>query len=268
MIAYFGILSVIPASFLLITTLAWAGFLDTQGYIAEQLRFIMTDQGADTIIDGVVSLQDSGSLGVLGIVGLVWGTSNFFSSIESALNIVYGVNNRVFLKQKIWTLFLMMIALVCMTIGVVVSSLVFPLLLARADQFANGPFEIRDRDAILSLFVSMIFSFGFLLSSYRFLPNASVSVRDCWKGAFIGSVLFEITIHVLPIYLTSSGDGVVVKAFAGALIVLVWFYLAALILLIGGCINWWTAERRRLTARGDDLRWSTAVRRRLAELGK
>lgn len=263
MIAYFGILSIIPAAFLLIQTLAWAGFLNTQGYIADQLRYIMTDQGADTIIEGVSSLQRSGSLGIIGLIGLIWGTSNFFSSIESALNIVYGVNNRVFLKQKAWTLFLMMIALICMTIGVIVSSLVFPLLLARADALANGPFEIRDRDAVLSVTVSMIFSFAFLLSCYRFLPNAVVSVRDCWKGALIGGLLFEGTIHLLPIYLTSSESGLVVKAFAGALIVLVWFYLGALILLIGGTINWWTAERRRLKARGEDLRWSTAVRRRL-----
>src|SRR5690349_21606372 len=113
MIAYFGILSIIPAAFLFISALAVAGALENQGWIVEQLQFAIPGQGANTILRTVESLREnSGSLGLIGFLGLIWGTSNFFSCIESALNIIYGVNNRHFLFQKAWVLFLMLAALV------------------------------------------------------------------------------------------------------------------------------------------------------------
>lgn len=239
MIAYFGILSIIPAAFLLVSTLAAAGFLSTQGYLIDQLRFVMPQEGVDVITGTVDYLRNrSGSVGVIGAVGLVYGTSNFLSCIESALNIIYGVNNRMFLYQKALVLILMLLALVGMTASVIAASFVLPLI-GHSDLFEGGFLDLTSTDALLSIGVSFAFAFIFLLSCYRFLPNREMHVRDVWRGALIGAALFELSIHMLPLYLASSGETVLVKAFAGALIVLIWFYLMALILLAGGVFNWW-----------------------------
>ncbi len=248
MIAYFGILSIIPAAFLFISALAVAGALENQGWIVEQLQFAIPGQGANTILGTVESLREnSGSLGVIGVLGLVWGTSNFFSCIESALNIIYGVNNRHFLFQKAWVLFLMLAALVAMVVGTILVAVALPLI-RRFDETAERTFHVPIPDAGVTVAVSIFVAFFFFLSCYRFLPNVVVSTREVWRGAVIAALAFEGSIQLLPRWVGTDRGGVVISAFAGAFIVLIWFYVMAFILLVGGV--WWWREKRRLRAAG------------------
>jgi YihY family inner membrane protein len=248
MIAYFGVLSIIPAAFLFISALAVAGALENQGWIVEQLQFAIPEQGARTIVSTVENLREnSGSLGLIGFLGLVWGTSNFFSCIESALNIIYGVNNRHFLFQKAWVLFLMLSALVAMTAGTILVAVALPLL-RKFNDTAEETLHIPIADSWVTIAISIGFAFFFFLSCYRFLPNVAISTREVWRGALIASILFEGTILLLPQWVGADRGGVVISAFAGAFIVLFWFYIMAFILLVGGVYNWWHREKRRMLA--------------------
>jgi membrane protein len=250
MIAYFGVLSIIPAAFLFISALAVAGALENQGWIVEQVSFAIPEQGAQTIVRTVESLREnSGSLGAIGFIGLVWSTSNFFSCIESALNIIYGVNNRHFFFQKAWVLFLMLAALVAMTAGTVLVAVALPLL-RRFNETAERTLHLPIQDNWVTIAVSIFVAFFFFLSCYRFLPNVAVSTREVWRGALIASIAFEGSIQVLPRWVGTDRGGVVISAFAGAFIVLIWFYVMAFILLVGGVYNWWHREKRRLRAAG------------------
>lgn len=244
MIAYFGILSIIPAAFLFISALGFAGALENQGWIVEQLQFAIPVEGAHTIIDTVESLRkNSGSLGLIGLVGLIWGTTNFFSCIESALNIIHGVNNRHFFVQKAWVLFLMLSALIAMVAGTLLVAVALPLL-KQVDEVAVETLHVPLDDSWISVFATGAFAFTFFLSCYRFLPNTVTSVRDCWRGALLAAAAFEVSIHLLPAYVAQNRGGVVLSAFAGAFIVLIWFYLMAFILLVGGVYSWWWREKR------------------------
>ncbi len=70
-------------------------------YLIRELAHILPGQSARDLLNTVRAIQhDAGTLGVLGFIGLVWGTLGFYSALESALNIVYGVQNRTFLRQK------------------------------------------------------------------------------------------------------------------------------------------------------------------------
>lgn len=250
MIAYFGILSIIPAAFLFISALALAGGLDNQEWIVEQLQFAIPEEGANTVVRTVEDLREnSGALGVVGVLGLIWSTSNFFSSIESALNIIYGVNNRHFIFQKAWVLFLMMAALIAMTAGTLLVAVALPIL-ERLNRTAERALHLPLTDNWISVGFSLLVAFFFFLSCYRFLPNVAVSTREVWRGAVIAALAFEVTIQVLPNWVGADRGGAVISAFAGAFIVLIWFYVMAFILLVGGVYNWWRRERRRLSAAG------------------
>ena len=248
MIAYFGVLSIIPAAFLFISALAVAGALENQGWIVEQLQYNIPGQGARTIVRTVESLREnSGSLGVVGFLGLVWGTSNFFSCIESALNIIYGVNNRHFFFQKVWVLFLMFAALLAMTAMTLLVAVALPVL-SRVDHAAQARFDLPFVDNVTSIIVSAAVAFVFFLSCYRFLPNTGIATREVWRGAAIAAVAFEGSIQVLPAWVGADRGSVVISAFAGAFIVLIWFYVVAFIMLVGGVYNWWWREKQRLIA--------------------
>ncbi len=250
MIAYFGILSIIPAAFLFISALAIAGGLESQGWIVEQLQFALPAEGANTVVRTVDQLRNnSGSLGVIGVLGLVWSTSNFFSCIESALNIIYGVNNRHFIFQKAWVLFLMLMALVAMTSGTLLVAVALPVL-RRWNRTAEQTLHMPITDSWTSIAFSLIVAFAFCLACYRFLPNVALSTREAWRGAVVAALASEVTIQVLPQWVGADRGGVLISAFAGAFIVLVWFYVMAFILLVGGVYNWWHREKRRLRAAG------------------
>ncbi|MBC7645436.1 MAG: YihY/virulence factor BrkB family protein [Thermoleophilia bacterium] len=251
MIAYFGLLSIIPAGFLFISALGFAGYLEAQGWIVNQLTYIMPAGGVKPIVDTVNTLRaNTNSLGVIGLVGLIWGTTNFFSCIESGLNIIYGVNNRVFLRQKGLVLILMTVALAFMTVGVIIITVAIPTL-QKADRFANSILHFNITDAAISIGVTMVFAFLFFLSCYRFLPNTDVRTRDIWRGALGAAFFFELSVHILPLYLAYNRSGVAIKAFGGILISLIWFYLMSIILLAGGVYNWWRVEKRRRAHEGE-----------------
>lgn len=253
MIAYFGILSIIPAAFLFISALAIAGGLENQGWIVEQLQFAIPEEGANTVVRTVEDLRaNSGSLGVIGVIGLIWSTSNFFSCIESGLNIIYGVNNRHFIFQKAWVLFLMLAALAALTAGTLLVAVALPIL-EKWEEVAERTLHLPFTESWISIAFSLVVAFAFFTSCYRFLPNVAISTREVWRGALIASVAFEVTIQVLPNWVANDRGGAVISAFAGAFIVLIWFYVMAFILLVGGVYNWWWREKRRLRAAGVQL---------------
>lgn len=237
MIAYFGILSIIPGVFLILSTLALTDQFSSESYILVQLKDIMPDYAANQIVHIANTLRlHQNSIGMIGLIGLVWGATNFFSCIESALNLIYEVENRWFFQQKAWVLLLMITAVGLLGLTTLGATFAVPIL-----QDAGKQFNVRFSriDAFLSIVVSFVGAFVFLLMSYRLLCNREMHVRHVWRGAIIGATLFQVSIHVLPAYLTGSSDSFVVKAFAGALIVLIWFYLTSLFLLIGAVFNWW-----------------------------
>ena len=248
MVAYFGVLSVIPATFLFVSVLALTGGLENQGWIVEQLKFVMPSQAADSIVRTVESLRsNSGSLGLIGSAGLIWGTSNFFSCIESALNIIYGVNNRHFIFQKGWVLLLMAAALIAMLVGTLLVAVALPVL-ENLNHAADRVYHVPVPGGLQSILLSTSMAFLFFLSCYRFLPNTTISTREVWRGAMGAAVAFEASILALPQWVGADRGGVVLSAFAGAFIVLIWLYLMAFVLLAGGCYNWWWREKRRRAA--------------------
>ncbi|MCW2973690.1 MAG: ribonuclease [Thermoleophilia bacterium] len=251
MIAYFGVLSVIPATFLFVSVLGLAGGLENQGWIVEQLKNVMPAQAANSIVRTVENLRaNSGSLGVIGLFGLIWGTTNFFSCIESGLNIIYGVNNRHFIFQKGWVLLLMAAALLAMLVATLLVALVLPVL-DNINEAADHVYHLPVAGGLQSVIISVSMAFLFFLSCYRFLPNTHISTREVWRGALGAAVAFEISILLLPEIVGAQKGGVVISSFAGVFIVLIWLYVMGFVLLAGGCYNWWHREKRRRAAATD-----------------
>jgi membrane protein len=85
--------------------------------------------------------------------------------------------------------------------------------------------------------------FSALVLVYRAVPNAKVPWRSIWPGAAAATLAMTIVDYVFPLYLQANA----VTSFGGTyvfiLIVLIWFYVVALILLGGAVINALRFER-------------------------
>src|SRR4030095_1763218 len=88
-----------------------------------RLRPASPASSVDRLLTVVRSIQDQAtSIGIIGGIALLWGALGFFSVLESAFNIVYGLPNRPFIRQKLLVLVLVAGSLAVPFIALVVGS--------------------------------------------------------------------------------------------------------------------------------------------------
>ena len=79
-------------------------------------------------------------------------------------------------------------------------------------------------------FAIVTFMFALL---FRFLPDVKISWTDVWVGAGITAILFGLGQLALSFYLSLSNVGSSFGATGALVVVLVWIYYSAEILLLG-----------------------------------
>jgi len=123
MIAYFALLSFVPLLFLALSLIALLGQQSESSYLIEELRRTFPASSVDRLVTVVHSIQDQAtSLSIIGGVGLLWASLGFFSVLESAFNIVYGLPNRSFIRQKLLVLVLVAGARAGLVVALVVAA--------------------------------------------------------------------------------------------------------------------------------------------------
>ena len=90
----------------------------------------------------------------------------------------------------------------------------------------------------IPLITSGIASFVFLVVVYRVLTNVELHRGDVWPGAVFGAVLFAISFQKVPIYIQFATNLVTLQVFGGIVLLLLWLYLMANIIVLGAEINW------------------------------
>jgi membrane protein len=248
MIAYFALLSFVPLLFLALSLLSLTGDATESSYLVEQLKRIFPAASVERLITVVGEIQSKATaLGVIGAIGLAWGTLGFFSVLESAFNIVYALPNRPFLRQKALVLLLVAGSLVALFLGLLAGSLGVDV--ARSAGVAGDVLSY-----VYALLLSSAILLGFTWSLYRLLTNArpDLSWRETLPGAVFATVFLQASFQVLPVFVRATGDLYALKAFGGLVLLLVWLYLMANIIVLGAEVNWWLARGRTAPKRAEE----------------
>ena len=241
MIAYFALLSFVPLLFLTVSLLGLAGRPDESSYLVTELKRAFPNSSVASIVHTVDAVRKhSTALGIVGAAALVWASLSLFSVLESAMNIVYGQPNRSFLRGKLLAVGLMLLSLVTMFLGLLAGSFGFDLLQRYAAGFAGNSYVAYG----LSVAASFVGVLAFLVAVYYFLTNVEHSLVDVLPGAVLAAVALEASFQVLPLYVRYSGNVIALKAFGGPVLLLVWLYVMANVIVFGAEVNWWLAARR------------------------
>jgi membrane protein len=234
MVAYYALLSLVPFLFLTLSLLAFIGHVGSSSYVIRELHHILPGQSVGDLITTVHTIQRSaGTLGVIGLLGIVWASLGFYSALESAMNIVYDVQNRAFLHQKWITFVLVLLSLVTLFVSLLAATTST----AFFDRHAPHLVDLRISGFLLTLAATTLGGFAFLMIVYRYLTNVPLHRGDVMPGAVVGAVLFQVSLQALPLYLRFSGQLLALRAFGGLVILLVWLYLMANIIVLGAEIN-------------------------------
>lgn len=242
MIAYFALLSLVPLVFLSLALLGLVDRADEEALLVRELKAVLPAASVEGIVEVLQSIQDNAAtLGIIGGLFLLWTSLSLFSVLESALNLVYRLPNRPFLRGKGLAMALMASSLLILVVGLVVGSLGYDLL----KHFAPGVLGNDYVALLLSLLVSTGAVFAFLVSIYSLLPNAEIKARSVLPGALVGAVLLQVSFQSLPVYLrlTSRDEVVSLKALGAPVILLIWLYVMANIIVFGAEINRWRSGR-------------------------
>ena len=80
---------------------------------------------------------------------------------------------------------------------------------------------------------------------YRFLPDARLEWRDVWTGGFLTAVLFTVGKQLIGLYLGRSGTASTYGVAGSVIVLLLWVYYTAQIILLGAELTRVYAEHRR-----------------------
>jgi membrane protein len=256
-ISYYTMFSLAP---LLVIVIAVAGALfgaeAVQGQIAVQLSGLIGQDGA-LAVQGLIRSASEPSRGLIAgaisICVLVVGATTVFAELQSALDRIWHVPERV--KPKgVWGVLRARVLSFGLILGLaflLMVSLIVSAALAAFGSWSTGLFpgwelllqsiNVLVSLAILTLLFAMIF---------KFMPSAPIAWHDVWIGAVVTAVLFEVGKVLIGLYLGKSG---VTESFAAAgslVVLLAWVYYAAQIFLLGAEFTKVYAEHARLGGRG------------------
>ena len=241
MVAYFALLSFVPLVYLALALLGVAGRADESSFFVTELTRMFPDTSVTRVVDVVETLRENAvALSLFGGVFLLWSSLSLFSVLESAFNIVYGQPNRPFLKGKAIAFALLLSSLILLFVGLVIGSVGLELLKRYADWLAASDVLAYT----VSVAVSTLAVFLFLLATYYVLTNVAHTFRDVLPGAILGALVLQVSFQVLPVYVRLSKDVVTLQALGAPVILLVWLYVMANVIVVGAEVNWWFSRGR------------------------
>jgi len=238
-LAFYAVFSLAP---LLIVAMAVAGFAfgnqAAAGGILPQLQALVGETGARAV-QIVIQSADRPVLGVVAstfaIGTALVGASGAFVELHDALDKIWRVRRRsesVFLRaiRKYFFSF----GLVLGTGFLLLASLVLSAALGAVGKFMGnllpGPvFLLELANSFLFFGVIMLL----LATIFKVVPDTEIAWRDVWIGAAVASLLLTIGKVLIGFYL---GRSTVASAYGAArsfLLVLVWIYYSAQIVLFG-----------------------------------
>jgi membrane protein len=253
-LAYYAVFSIFPLALLAVTVV---GFLlgnddSVRQRVLDWVASAATPESRALLDQTLQSMQthrtERGIGSVVGIVTLIFGASGVFSELESALDLVWRVKTRP--SAGFWSSIVRAVrdkALSFVVVGATAIALLTSLIATTA-LGAIGAATSRWLGVTwlwwpLEALVSLALLTLLLGSIYRMIPHAPVLWRDVLGGAFVTSLLLVALKYLLALYLERLGGYAAYGAVGAVLGLLMWIYLAGLILLYGAELGRVYAER-------------------------
>lgn len=251
-LAYYTLFAVSP---ILLIAIAIAGSVygaeAVRGQIVNEIDGLIGRQGAEAVqalLQGAHRDSASTFAVIIGAITLIVAASGAFLELQHALNTIFRVKTdpkKSGIKRLILSRLRSFGLVVSIGFLLLVSLLVSAALSAvsaRIQRSALGsPVLLQGLNLIVSLAV-MTLLFGLI---YRVLPDVRLAWRDVWTGAVVTALLFSIGKFLIGLYLGQSTVASSYGAAGSVVVLLVWVYYSAQVILLGAEFTRVYAEHRR-----------------------
>jgi len=239
-LAFWSLLAVFPFSIFLLTVI---GYIPLEGLDRQILRFIYDVMPSDAarLVDHTVHEvlgRQRGTLLLGSLAGWVWSAAGGMGTTSHAINVAYGVEE----TRGFWHRRILSIGLTIGAVGAIIVAttgiLVGPNLVKVAGEWLGLGKDYHQLWRLLRwpmVVVSMMFMLSCL---YHYLPDRRRVFRMFTPGAIAGltawiltSVTFNAYVRHFHAYTKTYGT------LGGAVILLMWLYLSAVIIIMGAELN-------------------------------
>jgi membrane protein len=239
-LAYYTVFSLAPVLIIAIAIVgAVFGEEAARGEIERQMQGLLGAQGAEfvqSMIQNANQPNSGGALATLISTGvLLFGASGVFGQLQSALNTIWEVKPKPgqAVKSFLQSRFLSF-AMVLVIGFLLLVSLVLSAVLAGIGAYISS---IVPEFVILGQLLNFLVSFAVITllfaSIYKFLPDVIVPWKNLWIGAGVTALLFNFGKFLIGLYLGNSSIGSTYGAAGSLVVVLIWVFYSAQILLYG-----------------------------------
>jgi membrane protein len=239
MVAYNMLLAILPLA--LIALFVGGQVLDStelQRSVLDDLRRIFPTAAEHTLSTTLDRIEaGTGRIGVAALVASVWIGASFWGALDTAFCRIYHVRCRSWLQQKRFALAMLAVVLLFMAATVAVPTLQ-SILVSGAGKLPFGLAGVRGVVFAISLVAGLSLLFVTLAIIYWTVPNEPVPWRAVWPGALAATLAIGLIDYAFPAYLSNvSTIAQFGTTLVFVLIVLLWFYAVALIILGGAVTN-------------------------------
>jgi membrane protein len=238
-IAFYAAFSLAPTLVMVIAVAGWFfGAEAARGELFDHIHGLLGDQAAAGVQTIVENAHHSGSAGgvaaIISLATLVIGASATFSSLNSALNIVWPYTGpRSSSVIALVRVRLISFGLVLGVAFLLIVSLVLDTVITFVGKWLWGDSPYVVIGNLMQLGVGLLvlaFAFAGLL---KFLPDARVRWRDALVGGIVAAVLFSAGKKLFALYLAHAGMATSFGAAGSLAVLLMWLYFSAAVLLLG-----------------------------------
>ena len=253
-IAYYTVFSIAPI-LLLVIAIAGLAFGDqaAQGALVGNLSDVIGPDGAQAL-QALIKQAAIGSAGpiatAISLSTMALAATAVLAELQSALKVVWKVEAKpgrkiiVAIKYRLLCLAIILACGALLGASLATSTAITILSEYLTAVHAALPYILGVFNVCVTLAMTTVL-FGMI---FKILPDAPIEWRDVWAGAAFTAVLFAVGKHLLSLYIGGKHATTVYGAAGALVIILLWVYYSAQILLFGAELTKAHAERRRIRA--------------------
>ena len=250
-LAYYTMFSLAP---LLLIVISVAGLVfgeaAARGEIQAQLDNLMGPHSASAVQDLLASVhQPSKGLAatLLGLALLLAGAASVFGELQDALDRIWRVPAAkpadggwlALVRSRLLSYGMILALAFLLTVSLVISALLAALGHTLKPIFI-GWHTVVSLGSALAAFVLAALLFALI---FKVVPRVHVMWKDVWVGAVFTALLFALGKTLIGLYIGRSGIASGFGAAGSLVVILLWVYWSAQILLIGAEFTWVYANR-------------------------
>ena len=236
--AYYLLLSVFPFLLFILSLISFFP-VDAQ-QILDFLRPFAPGDSFALIEDNVTNIlaADKGRVLSLSLIAAFWISSMAVQALARALNEANGIKS----KLPYWKGLLRDLGVTLLFMTLVPLSLFLPFIESGLHWVVSRGGTVDDWQGWIYIWPTVkwglgsVFLFSFFLLFYKIVPNERLTFREVWSGALFSAIGWQVVSLLFADYVSNVNYTRLYGQLAGIIVLVLWFYLTAVVILLSGLL--------------------------------